>query len=902
MRADPLDVRLATVLFRAALRFRGIARDGALHRQMRQTFRALCLRRRAEGTPASVLALSVGEALDVVRHGPAGGSPPPRREPSATRPAGSHGGLLSAVASDLAFAARALIRRPGFTAAVLGTLTVGVGAATALFAVVDNTLIRPLPFPESERIVELWSWELGGADGIPGIGPELRSAWLDSGLFDAIELFEGMQGTLVTGADPEQIGVTRLTPGLLQMLGAQPLVGRALVAADADRGSTPVLLLSEGLWRRRFGADPDIVGTTVQIDETSYEVIGVMPRSFAFPDRRSAMAWAPLPSEAAGYPLGRLAERLTIEAAQQRADELAPEFAAAGLAPEGWGIKLFGLRDSMLFDVGRRVERTLWILFGAVFLLLLIAAVNVTSLVFSQLATRQGELQVRAALGAGPARIARQLVFESMLLGVFGAALGTLLAAAGVRLAASVAPDRLGFLTAQPIAVDARVLGFAALVSLLATGIIAGLPVALAAVRRRDTPASDRGATAARGQRRLRGALVVAEIAIAAVLLVGAGLLFRSMTAMLAVDPGYRTDVTVTRVDPSPQRYADERAYRSLLDQLQAVAETLPGVTAAAVTNGAPPVYGSLTSANRAEALGQPPAAGVYRGERASDASQVEFVNVVNAGPEYFQVLGMPLLAGRTFSRADADADVAIISEEFAERFWHGRPAVGGQLRMRANAPVLTVIGVVPDVLQTGLDDEPGELEIYYPVEQTRPGHPRLYLVLRGEVDRGALRATLRDRLREIDPQLPVSSIATLEDSLWHDLVAQRFNLLLITAFAAVALLLAAVGIYGVLAYSVAQRQREIGVRMALGARQADVVGRVVGSGMALASLGLAFGGAGAWGLTRFMRSLLYEVEPFDLLTVTAAGLTLAAVALAACAAPAIRATRVDPIRALRAE
>lgn len=898
---DPLDVRIGAAIFGAALRLRGVPESRSLRRQMRQTFRALCLRRRAERSAAAVLALTLGEAWDVVRNGP--GAPPPLdSRPAATPGSLRHAGRLSTIASDLCSAARVLRRRPAFTAAALATLTIGVGAATALFAVIDHALIRPLPFPQSDRIVELWSWELGGADGIPAIEAELRRAWLDSGLFDVIEVFDGVQGTLVTDAEPEQISITKITPGMLSLLGARPILGRTLVATDAAPDASPVLLLSEGLWRRRFGADQGVVGESIQVDDTRYEVVGVMSRDFFFPDRRSAAAWASLAADAAGYPLGRLAQDVSLEAAQQRADELAPQFAATGLAPEGWGIKLFGLRDSMLFDVGTTAERTLWILFGAVFLLLGIAAVNVTSLMFSQLTARQRELQVRAALGAGPARIARQLVFEATLLGVAGAVSGTLLAIAGVRLATSAAPDRLSFLTAHPIAVDARVFGFAALVSLVATGLIAGLPVALTALRRRGTPAGGHSATGGRRQRRLRGLLVVAEVAIATMLLVGAGLLLRSMATMLESDPGFDTSVTVITVNPSPQRYGEAATQRLLVDRLQEAAESLPGVTAAAVTNGAPPNMGSLTSANRAEALGQPPAAGVYRGGTATDASQVEFVNVINAGPDHFRVLGMPLLAGRAFSRADADADVAIISEDFAERFWHGESAVGGQLRLRPSAPVLTIVGVVPDVLQNGRDDQRGELEIYYPMAQLRPGYPRLYLMLRGEPERGALLATMRERLREIDPQLPVSSIATIEDSLWHDLVAQRFNLLLLTTFAGVALLLATVGIYGVLAYSVAQRYREIGVRVALGARRADLLGRVVGSGMALVAVGLLLGGLGAWGLTRFMRALLYEVEPFDPIALAGTAITLATVALAACIVPAVRATRVDPIRALRAD
>jgi predicted permease len=913
---DPLSVRIACRVYRAALRLGLDAGGQRFEQPMRQTFRALCLRRRRQGSAAAVLALAVGESLDVARHGrrkaartgsPRGrglaatGGPHDHRN-SASRPGRGAGTLLDSLGTDLRLAGRVLRRRPGFAFAALTTLAIGIGSTTALFTVIDNVLLRPLPFPESERLVELWSWELGGADGRPGVPPALRRAWLEqTDLFEAIEVFDGSSRVLAGEGEPEQIQVTAMTHGLFELLGTRPARGRPLVAADAAPDAAAVVLLSDGLWRRRFGADPDLIGSTVRVDDTAFEVIGVMPRAFAFPDRGTD-AWVALSDDVPGYPIARLTQGLDVQTAQQRADELAPMFIEAGLAEPRWGIQIFGLRDSFLFDVGERAERTLWILFGAVVLLLTIAAANVANLLLSHNTTRGHEIAVRAALGARRGRIARQLFIEAAVLALGGALLGIAFALAAVRLTTALAPDRLGFLTAHFIHVDGRVLGFALAVSLGTTLAFALLPSLQASRPGRAGALSGDRATAASGQRRLRGALVVAEVALAAVLLVGAGLLVRSLTALLRVDPGFDTAVTVVTLRPSPQRYRDEAAQRLLVDQLEQLAASLPGVQAAAVTSGAPPLFSGLSSANRAEAEGQPPALGVYRGETVSGPSQVEFLNVVNATDEYFRTMGIPLLEGRAFAPADATAAVAIISEDFARRFWHGSSPVGRRLRLREGQPWLTIVGVVGDVLQSGLDDQPGELEIYYPMAQARPGSPRLYLVLRGDIERDALMPGLRRGVRDIDPQLPIASAATMAESLSGDIAGARFNMLLLLGFAAAALLLAGVGIYGVLAYNVVRRTREIGLRVALGAGRADVVGGVVAGGMTLVLLGLGVGGLAAWALTRFMRSLLFEVEPLDPPTLAAAAVILATIALGACVVPALRAVRVDPMISLRGD
>jgi predicted permease len=903
-----LSVRLACALYRRALRRHLDAGAQRFAEPMLQTFRSLCRRRRAQRSAPSVLLLALAETIDLARsareararHHAAGRDHP--RNAFGTRKRGALA-WTDGLGADLRLAARALRRRPTFVLAALVTLVVGIGSTTAIFTVLDNVLIRPLPFPQSDRLVELWSWELAGSDGMPGVSADLRRAWREqTDIFDAIEVFDEGKRVLVGDDDPEQISVALLTPGLFELLGGQPVMGRPIVAADAAADAQPVALLSEGLWKRRFGADPDVVGEIARLDDTSYEVIGVMPRSFAFPARDTDV-WIPLARDAAGYAIARLAPGVTIEAAQHRVEQVAPRFAAAGLAPEGWGLMLFSLRDSFLFDIGVSARRAIWMMFGAVCMLLLIAASNVAGLMLSQATGRRQELAVRAALGAGRGRIVRQLMIEAGLLGTCAALVGSGCALATVRLAVRFAPDRLNFLVAQPIVVDARILAFALAVALGSVFLFAILP-ALHATRPGHAmgPVGGHGHSASSGQQRLRAALVVAELAIAAVLLVGAGLLVRSMSALLHTDPGFDTGVTVVTVNPSPGRYGEEAAQRLLVTQLEELATSLPGVEAAAVSSGAPPFRSSLSSANHAEAEGQPPPAGVYRGDDVHDASQVVFLNIVNVTDDYFRALGIPLLDGRSFAPDDASADVAIISEDFARRYWHGASPVGRRLRLREGRPWLTVLGVVPEVLQTGLDARRGEIEIYYPMAQSAGGYPRLYLILRGELDADALLPALRRGLRSIDPQLPVSSVASMAELLSDDLAGPRFNMLVLVAFAAVALLLAAVGVYGVLAYNVVRRTREIGVRMALGARRADVVRGVVGRGMLLATIGLALGGAGAWGLTRFIRSLLSDVEPLDPATLVVTAGILLAVALLACIVPAARATRVDPLVALRHE
>jgi putative ABC transport system permease protein len=813
---------------------------------------------------------------------------------------------------DLRYGARMLIKNPGFTLIAVLTLGLGIGANTAIFSVVNGVLLRPLPYHEPERIVTLLN------DGRFPVSPANFLDFRANGQsFAQMAAAEAWGGALTGNDRPEQLGGLRMGEGLFAMLGARALLGRTLQTEDYQPGKDHVLVLSHKLWQRAFGGDPNVIGRNITLSGESYVVVGVMPPQFQFPPFWATRAemWTPLDlrsrvTDRRGGSLrvfARLKPGVALRQAQAEIDAMNKQLALAyPEADTGLNIRVEPLNEKVVGDV----RRALLVLSGAVGFVLLIACANVACLLLARASARQKEAAVRVALGAGRWRIVRQLLTESLLLSVCGAALGLLLAVWGVDwLTTLLAGNSSSFTVRLPrlseIKIDATALGFTLAVT-LATSLLFGLAPALAASKpdlNQTLKESGRGASG--GRRRLRETLVVAELALASVMLIGAGLLMNSFLKLRSVDPGFspRNALTMIVSLAGASQYVGpsrETFYRQLTDRLAA----LPGVESVSAINHLPLAGDWWGTSLAIEGRPLPPPGqeviGIFRVSR----------------PGYFQTMGVPLRAGRDFTERDTpDAPgVAIINETLARRNWPSEDPIGKRVtlddpRDNSQSPQwLTVVGVVKDVKQNSWTDAPWN-EIYLPFQQSRSffrgtaGHyTSMTLVIRTSVEPQSLAATAQETVRSIDRNLPVSGVVTMEQVIADTLWQPRFNLQLIGIFAALAMTLAAIGLYGVMSYSAAQRTREVGLRMALGARRRDVLKLMVGQGMKLALAGVALGLLASAALTRLMEKLLFEVSATDFSTFAVIALLLTVVALLACWIPARRATKVDPMVALRTE
>ncbi|AHG88138.1 permease [Gemmatirosa kalamazoonensis] len=809
---------------------------------------------------------------------------------------------MHAVLHDLRYAARLLRRAPGFAAVVIATLTVGIGAVTAIFTVVNAVLLRPLPFHEPERVVQVWS-----GSGARAHGPTSPANFLDwraaTSAFDAVAAEDfrwvNLPAGAMDGAPPQRLYAGLVSPAFFRAVGVGPVVGRGF-APDEERTDARVAVLGHAVWVGRFGGDRGVVGRTITLDGEAYQIVGVMPRGFDFPgplvgtpvELWLPLAWAPGQADRGIRRLGitaRLRPGVSLAQAQREVDAVAARLAA--LYPRvnaDVRIRLVPLREEL---VGSS-ERPLLVLLGAVGLVLLIACANVANLLLARAHARDREVALRAALGARRRRIVRQLLAESVVLALAGGALGTLAATWLTKALVVLAADALP--RAAEVSVDGRALLFA-----LATAVVTGLLFGAAPALRLSGGSADaalrQGRTLTAGPRwqRLRGALVVAEVAMALVLLVGAGLLVRSLDRLLRVDPGFDpTHVLAARVDlPEPAYAAPERQTRFVIDALDRLAAA-DGATAAAIDYlpfSGGDAYLDVTIDGRPAATPAEQPAAHYRA----------------VGGDYFAAMRIPVLAGRALGAADRAGapPVAVVNAAFVRAYWRGvdPPSVLGR-RVRAGSsasdgPWLTVVGVVADVKHWGLDDHASP-ELYRPLLQAPSAH--VTFVLRGP-DAATQAASMKRALRAVDPDQPVT-IAPLSSLVSASTIAQRFRSALLGAFAAVALVLALGGIYGVISYGVARRTREIGVRIALGAQRVEVVGLVLREGMRLTALGLALGVVSALWLTRLLRGMLFEVTPTDAATFAGVSVLLAAAALAANYVPARRASRVDPLAAIRSE
>jgi putative ABC transport system permease protein len=790
---------------------------------------------------------------------------------------------------DIRYALRSWRRAPGPIAAAIAALALGIGANTAIFSIVAGVLLRPLPYQNPERLVMVWQ-DLRARGGPPRdwISPGLFVEWQRRAtVFESLAAMRGWSPNLTGVDEPERLRGAAVSASYFSTLGVSPAAGRTFSELDDQPNAAPVAVISDALWTRLFNRDPAVIGRTVMLDGQATAIVGVMPAGFQPPIIASDV-WAPIRIDPARAPrgiivlrvIGRVKADVTISQARAAMAALAAQLEHEDSEWERARIAVIPLHDDIVGDVRRMLQ----VLALAVGLVLCIACANVMSLLLARAADRAREITIRTALGAGRAQIVRQLLTESALLAAFGGGAGLVLASWGVHGLVAIAPATAPRL--QEVRIDALVLAFTAAVTIV-TAAVSGLTPALATARMQLNPALRDGNRESTANGRIRSILVVGEIAVALVLVVGAALLIRTLVALQTVDMGFNGERLLTAaVAPPRAQYRDPDALRQLFSQLLERAAAIPGVRSAAITNMLPLSGGEF---NLSFAIaGRPPAA-------TPGSEPVAGARVVSAS--YVSTMGMRIVEGRDLSRLDIDTapGVALINETMARRYWPTGGAVGARLAL--NGEPITVVGIVGDVHHRGPGPAPGA-EMYIPFQQFNAR--QAIVVLRAAGDPARLAAPLRAVLREIDPALPLSNVTTMDSLLAQSVSQPRFLAALLTGFAALAAILALVGVYGLLSFSVSRRVRELGVRMALGAGRARVIGLVVRQSAALVTIGLAAGIGFTLMLSRLLRSLLFGVRAEDPGTIAAMALAIAIAAALASLPPALRASRIDPVVALR--
>jgi putative ABC transport system permease protein len=816
---------------------------------------------------------------------------------------------------DLRYGARMLLKQPGFTLIAVLTLALGIGANTAIFSVVNAVLLRPLPYEQADRLIYLA--ENGENFGEMSVAYPNYLDWrAQQTSFENLGAYRRTTFNLTGHGEPVQVRGADVAPDVWTALKVQPLLGRFFTAADDTPEAAPVAVISHNLWQGRLGGAANIVGQTIALDERSFTVIGVMPAGFSFP--RRVDVWAPLGRLANlqryqrrdNHPglsgVARLKSGVTMEQAQAEMNAIAARLAQAYPASnKGNTVNARSLKTQVVGDV----ERALWVILAAVGCVLLIACANVANLMLARGAARQRELAVRLALGASRWRIARQLLTESLILALLGGLPGLLLSQWAIDGLLKAFPDVLP--RTGEIKTDLAVLGFTFLVS-TATGLLFGLAPAWQAGRTDAQLAlKDAGRSIAGSKGRWRNALVVAEVALTLVLLIGAGLLLRSFGQLLRTQPGFAYDQLLTFSVALPERkYPQLEPQIAFFQNLTERLRALPGVTKAAYSSGLPLGNNGWQASFTIE------------GRPLPSPNETPSMETTLVSPDYFETMKIPLRAGRWFDARDnrdhlrgrdlsrlnptmqlfAGLNCIVIDEEFARRHWPNESAVGKRVRMGAGAddPLLTVLGVVGRVKMEGIREESNRVQAYLPYLQGT--FPNVLVTLRTSVDPLSLTNAARAAVLALDSQQPIEDINTMEKLRADTLAPDRLNLLLLGSFAALALLLALIGLYGVISYAVTQRRSELGLRLALGAQRRDILRLVIGQGMRLALLGVALGTIAALFATRLMTSLLFNVSASDPLTYGAIAALLVLVTLLACWIPARRATKVDPMIALRCE
>ena len=815
---------------------------------------------------------------------------------------------MTGLLQDLRFSLRQFRKSPGFTAVAVATLALGIGANTAIFSVVNGVLLRPLAFKDADRLVRVW--HVPPPKSFPGMTTFSVSAanYLDwerqNQVFAGMAIYS-FHGFTFTGTNkPEQVDACAVSSGFFPTLGVQPVLGRFFTPEEDQPGRSNVVVLSHRLWQEHFGSNPAIVGQHIKLDGQSYLVAGVMPATFQFPEFAqmwTPMAWTDKEKSVRGehhsVVIARLKPGLDVKQAQAEMTTISSRLEQQYPADDkGWGAVVVPLHDDLVSDV----RPALLVLLGAVAFVLLIASVNVANLALARTFSRRKEIAIRTALGASSAHILRQILTESVVLGVAGGALGLTFAHAGVRLIMAFLADKLPHF--MDVGLDARVLGFTALIS-VASGIMAGILPALRLSRGNVSQSLKAGlghTDADSSGHRTRSVLVVSEVALSLMLLVGAGLMIRSFQKLNRVNPGFdsRNVLTMTAM-VSRAKFPSPEQQVSFFEQVLERVRALPGVESAGVVDDIPLDNGGSH---------QPVA---IEGRPLLPMSEQPEVDVRLTSAGYMSALHIPVVRGRDFNDTDIAGRPAavLISESMARQFWPGEDALGKRLTLTFSpSAVREVVGIVGDVKLDGLDQTRPSATLYVPLDQVSTSTTRdwnsfpMTLVVRSASAPTGLVSAVSNVVHDVDREIPLRDILTMDDLVANSVTQQRFNMLLLGAFAALAVLLAAVGIYSVLSYSVKRSVREIGIRLALGARVGDVLRMVVLEGMKPTMLGVVVGTVGALALGRALSSLVYEVKPTDPLTFAAVILLLAAVALLATIIPAYRAAKVDPMVALRYE
>jgi putative ABC transport system permease protein len=817
---------------------------------------------------------------------------------------------------DLQYAARLIRRNPGLAGAAVLTLALGIGANSAIFSVVNAVLLSPLPYPDQDRLVQVWMRFTG--IGLPQdenwvSAPELRDLATLNRSFSHVAAYTNASFNMSGTGTPERIAGARVSPALFPMLGVRPLLGRLFTEQEAEPGRDNVVVISHGLWQRQFGQDRRVVGRAIRLNGHSFEIAGVLPAAFNFP--ADVDMWAPLafspedmaPDNRGSHGLLVLARiRSDLTLAQARADMASVSQRMIEQNPQ-YPYRDFNfavLLNPLLEETVGDVRTTLWVLMGAVAFVLLIACTNIANLLLVHASARESEMAIRGALGADRRRLMGQMLAESILLAGLGGIAGLLLGRWGTQLLARIAAETLP--RVADVGVDARVFAFTAVVT-LATGMVFGLVPALqtsGSVRFERLRSGARWGTADSAVHRVRQALVIGEVALSLMLLIGAGLLFRSFVKLLAVDPGFRPDGVLTLsvelngpqyeappgAEESDQRHLER--IRAFFRDAIARVRALPGVEAVGSITSVPLSGSGSSGTVTVDTRAVPP-------ERASPEADWRAVM-----PGYFDAMGVRLVRGRDFEAGDNERSVpvAIVDETMAATYWPNENPIGKRMKAGgrdSDNPWRTIVGVVRHVRYRTLE-APSRVQFYWPELQDPWSWGSL--VIRTSGNPRALINAAQQQVRAIDPEQPLFDIRTMEELMADGMARRSLALWLIGLLAVVALVLAAVGIYGVMAYSVSQRTHEFGIRVALGASRAGVLGLVLGRGMLLTGIGCAIGLAATFPLRHFVRSLLYDIHPTDPLTLLGVLAILVAVAFLACYLPARRATRVDPAIALRYE
>jgi len=807
---------------------------------------------------------------------------------------------MNGMFQDLRFAVRQLLKSPGFAAVAVITLALGIGANTAIFSVVNGVLLRPLPFKDADELVRIW--HTPPARSFPGMTTFSVSAanYVDwerqNQVFERMAIYTGHGFTLTGGGKPQQLFACAATYGFFKTLGVQPMLGREFSPQEDQPGHSDVVILSYRLWQEQFGSNPAIVNQKINLDGHNVLVAGVMPRSFRFPDFAemwTPMAWTDKEKAVRGehhsVVIARLKPGVDLKQAQANMNTISSRL-------EGWCAVVVPLHNDLVSDV----RPALLLLLGAVVFVLLVACVNVANLALARTFSRRKEIAIRTALGASSARVLRQVLTESVLLAILGGALGLTFAQSGIRLITAFLADKLP--RSIEVGLDAKVLAFTAIISLL-SGVIAGVLPALRLAKGEVNLALKEGlgrTSADSSGHATRSILVVAEVALSLVLLIGAGLMIRSFQQLHAVYPGFDSHGVLTMsASVARSKFPQPAQQANFFERVLARVRTLPGVESAGVIDDVPLDNGGSHQPIAIE--GRPVVA-------MSEQPEVD-VRLVSSG--YMSAMRIPILRGRDINDTDVAGRPAVIliSESMARQFWPGEDALGKRLTLTFFPDaVREVVGIVGDVKLDSLDQTRPTATLYFSLDQISvPANGGwnsfpMTLVVRSTTNPAGIVSAVANAVHEVDRDIPVRDIFTMQDLLENSLTQQRFNMLLLGVFAGLALLLAAIGIYSVLSYSVKRRVQEIGIRLALGARISDVLRMVIIEGMKPTLLGVVIGTAGALAMGHILSSLIYGVKPTDPVTFLAVAVLLAAIALFASIIPAYRAAKVDPMVALRYE